>query len=382
MEINQKTQKNHSCNICQKDYSSKSSLCNHKKKFHTKKINILPSNNNQYFCKTCNRNFNNYQNRWKHEKICKKKNDKTSILEQENNIIKDEINLLKETNKILKAKNNKLRKRNIEVKVEPINNSLIDIIVNKSKAIDQLKNMIEQKPEIDKNIIEFNGESKLILNDVTIISRLSDGYINATQLCKAGNKNFTDWYSLDSTKKLINEMGNLPYSFIDITNQFEWIHPDLAIQLAYWISFSFGLKVSKWIRTLLNESFISMINEQNERIKLLENTYVKRQQRKDYQDKNVIYMLTTEENKKKGIYIIGKAKDLKNRLSTYNKTSEHEVVYYKSCKNETEMNAAEILILTKLSSYKEKANRDRFILPNDKNTDFFTDIIDKCIDFI
>ena len=76
----------------------------------------------------------------------------------------------------------------------------------------------------------------------------------------------------------------------------------------------------------------------DDKIKLLEDLYVKRQQRKDYPEKNVIYILTTEDNKKKRIYIIGKAIKLKNRLSTYNKTSEHEVVYYKSCKSEEDMN--------------------------------------------
>ena len=38
-------------------------------------------------------------------------------------------------------------------------------------------------------------------------------------------------------------------------------------------------------------------------------------------------MLTTEDNKKKRIYIIGKATNLTQRLSSYNKTAEHEVVY-------------------------------------------------------
>ena len=92
-------------------------------------------------------------------------------------------------------------------------------------------------------------------------------------------------------------------------------------------------------------------------------------------------MLTTEDNKKKRNYIIGKAKDLKNRLSVYNKTSEHEVVYYKECKSEEDMNVIEIIVLNKLKEYKEKANRDRFILPAENDIIFFTNIIDLCINF-
>ena len=35
----------------------------------------------------------------------------------------------------------------------------------------------------------------------------------------------------------------------------------------------------------------------------------------------------------------------------------------------------------KLSNYRERVNRDRFILPPDAGIDFFTNIIDKCINF-
>ncbi len=45
------------------------------------------------------------------------------------------------------------------------------------------------------------------------------------------------------------------------------------------------------------------------------------------------------------------------------------------------MNIIEQMVINKLKDYKEKANRDRFILPLDKNITFFTDIIDKSIEF-
>ena len=91
--------------------------------------------------------------------------------------------------------------------------------------------------------------------------------------------------------------------------------------------------------------------------------------------------MTTEDNKKKRIYIIGKSKSLKKRLSTYNKTSEHEVIYYRGCKTENDMNIAEQMVLTKLQEHKEKANRDRFILPIEYDIKYFIDIIDTSINF-
>ena len=92
-------------------------------------------------------------------------------------------------------------------------------------------------------------------------------------------------------------------------------------------------------------------------------------------------MLTTEDNKKKRNYVIGKAINLTKRLSTYNKTAEHEVVYFKECKSEENMNAIENMVLLKLRNYQEKANRDRFILPLENDISLFTNIIENCINF-
>ncbi len=41
----------------------------------------------------------------------------------------------------------------------------------------------------------------------------------------------------------------------------------------------------------------------------------------------------------------------------------------------------ERMVLTKLNRYREQANRDRFILPQNQKIDLFTDIIDECVNF-
>jgi hypothetical protein len=58
--------------------------------------------------------------------------------------------------------------------------------------------------------------------------------------------------------------------------------------------------------------------------------YMKRQPRITYKEKYVIYILITKLMKKERRHILGKATDLTSRLSTYNKSDEHEVVYYRS----------------------------------------------------
>jgi len=417
------------CKICDKKYSSIQSLCNHNKKFHnnechnnckcnkcySKKVPLCVIESiiikNKYLCKHCYKGFGSRQSRWTHEKkFCKQRNIEKIIIEPDNNEI------VKKNLIIPNLINSHIFKKDFEVKSNyPINNQLINIIVDKSKTIEALKTKIEDKDNIiANNLIKISNEtqikmSTLILNNIIIISRNKDNYINATQLCLAGNKDFNDWFCLNSTKQLINEVMNETHIDIsllvdvkkesnnnitqlhEIIDTDSWIHPNLAIYLAQWISPKFYLQVGKWTRTLLTnvltnakllEDHRTEIKLKDHKIQLLEDSFIKKQKRKDYPDKNVIYMLTTEDNKKKRNYIIGKAIVLKNRLSAYNKTSEHEVIYYKSSSSIENMNACEILVLNKLKLYKEKANRDRFILPEEKDILFFTNIIDECINFV
>ena len=173
-------------------------------------------------------------------------------------------------------------------------------------------------------------------------------------------------------------------------DQGSWIHPDLVGQLAQWISPIFALQVSKWLRQIYingNIDIKSLKNKDNEikskdkRINMLENICLKKHKRITYPGKFVIYILTTEYHKKNGIYIIGKATSLKCRLGPYNKTSEHIVIYYKECKNKSLMKTIETMVLEKLDKYREKANRDRFILPLENEISLFTNIIDQCVNF-
>jgi hypothetical protein len=97
-----------------------------------------------------------------------------------------------------------------------------------------------------------------------VIEIRSDGFFNATQMCKAGGRAFAQWHCLSGTKELINAIkdnlrnkdmysssqdpmvvdkkkGGKPKS------QGTWIHPDLVVHLAQWISPAFKIHVSEWI---------------------------------------------------------------------------------------------------------------------------------------
>ena len=122
--------------------------------------------------------------------------------------------------------------------------------------------------------------------------------------------------------------------------------------------------------------------DQKLRIKHLTKKYIMKQPRIEFKERNVIYILTTKLMKKERRYILGKATNLTNRLSTYNKSDEHEVIYYQECDGEDSMSTVESLVFQKLRSYREQANRERFVLPEIKDISYFVDTIKECISFI
>ncbi len=341
--------------------------------------NIISQAQTKHFCKFCNKNFARNYCVIRHEKICKTKINEITIIKEENNKLKEQL----KNNSKIESKINK----------ESLNNHLIDIISDKNKKIEELINnqsKVEIQQIIPNDIIPVES---LTLNNIVITYRNEDKYINANQLCQAGSKKFDNWYELSSTKHLITEIasdeGISTSQLIDNNNNESWIHPDLAIQLSQWISPKFAIQVSKWIGQLcinrkveINLELVSDNKLKDQKIKLLEDTFVKKHRRNNYPDKNVIYILTTEFHLKNRMYIIGKTKHLKNRLSTYNKTCDHQVVYYKECANEEIMNLVELLVLNKLKQYQEKANRDRFILPIENDISLFINIIENCIKFL
>jgi len=416
-----------------------------------------PDPDSELNCDYCKKKFSSKSTLTRHLKIncnVKKREDKEKndtlklVLEKEKQHI-EEIDELKKQNKLLIDKMNNFFIQNNEIikihktikKLETaipantnlsISNQLVEQIIQKDKKIEELVKTYNNKIVIedDIDVIDENKpiqidklEEKpmtLILNNNIIECRKSDGYINATQLCKAGGKKFGHWYRIDSTKQLILELAKkinnkdntLDESFIASNIQIwilnlvdakvggehnsTWLHPDLAIQLAQWISPSFALQVSHWVRTLFTKGKVEVdikilkekentIKDYKKRIDYLEKATLKRHSRKNIENKfNVVYLIICDELEANRKYIIGKAKDLLNRLSQYDKVSNFRVVYYKSFKDEDDMEFAESIVLHSLEKYKEQMNHDRFILPADKDINYFKNAFDnasKCFNY-
>jgi len=65
----------------------------------------------------------------------------------------------------------------------------------------------------------------------------------------------------------------------------------------------------------------------------------------------------------------------------YNKSEKYEVIYFRECKSDEEMNRVEGMVLTKLNPFREVADHDRFILPGDEDIKLFTKVIDDAVSF-
>lgn len=97
------------------------------------------------------------------------------------------------------------------------------------------------------------------VNEIDVPQRSTDGYINATDMCKAAGKSIADFNRLSTTKAFLDELSSdmgIPISQLiqvlrpggDGSGQGTWVHPDVAIHLAQWLSPKFAVMVSKWVR--------------------------------------------------------------------------------------------------------------------------------------
>jgi hypothetical protein len=320
-------------------------------------------------CEYCNKNLSSNERLYTHYNVCKEKSrvEITKFAYSEHTHLNQTIKLLTDNLADARAKYEKM-----EVKLQKFENAILHIINASQNDTKQIP-LKEQIQTIIYNLQNDEKVSPLIVNHTVIHTK--DLYINAKHLANATGKIFNEWLSMHQTKELISLLSTeINISQKELVQE-EWIHPDLAIHFAQWISPQCYIQVNKWLKTHTENS----VRKKDERIKKLENVCLRKHSRTKYPCKNVIYILTTEDHLKNRTYIIGKAKNLTSRLSTYNKTCDHHVIYYIECGEN--MNLIETMAISKLNDYKQVLNRDRFILPEDKDISFFIDVVKKCADF-
>ena len=114
--------------------------------------------------------------------------------------------------------------------------------------------------QVELHLISRKAEDRIIHQ------RATDGYINATAMCKASGKDFYDYSRRQTTQAFLQALSvetGIPASkaepgiagsgLVETIRggrpdlQGTWVHPQVAIHLAQWLSPRFAVQVSKWV---------------------------------------------------------------------------------------------------------------------------------------
>ena len=206
------------CEMCDKNYKHRQSLYNHNKKFHSNynqnitthnhlynqnvfKHNHLIINKNEpasdkFKCKFCDKEFNHYQNRWRHQKKCKIDYDKNNdILKKENLELKKEIQEMKKQMLDLMNKYCKMHPKTLQ----KINNQL-----NNCNII---------------NIVQFGKEDVVnTLSKKEKLKILNNGYQSFNKLVECIH--FNDKYPQFKNIAITNLKDNIAYKYDNDDNKF------------------------------------------------------------------------------------------------------------------------------------------------------------------
>ncbi|WP_353571499.1 KilA-N domain-containing protein [Candidatus Albibeggiatoa sp. nov. BB20] len=120
-----------------------------------------------------------------------------------------------------------------------------------------------QKSVTEQNQALINREF-----ESNLIRQRSDGYIDATAMCKATGKQWKHYNENTSTKAFIlalsSEVG-IPTSELiqslsggNPQKQGTWVHPRVAIHLAQWCSPEFAVKVTSWVFDLMTKGEVCL----------------------------------------------------------------------------------------------------------------------------
>jgi hypothetical protein len=261
------------CTICNKEYSSQSSLCNHNKKFHKNNIvecntnvipcntTVIPTNTKEYKCTYCNKNFKMRQYRWKHEQKCKSKEETTKIQQLEETIkeMKEQFALIlqekgKVHHKTLKKNKNQLTNNINNTNNGNINNGKIinntyvkfgDVDYQKILDNKQVKHILNQQfmsleesiklvhfnkdlPEYNNVFITnmrddigyiFNGKEFISIKKNEMLNELIDSHVKEINLSLEKHKNKLNEKYVTRLEKFLDMLNDDDTKFTDQNNQ-------------------------------------------------------------------------------------------------------------------------------------------------------------------
>jgi hypothetical protein len=146
--------------------------------------------------------------------------------------------------------------------LKDLNSDFIVGTMNKG-CIREIINILLRERNLKRCEISINK----MLDFLVTSARPKDGYVNGVEMCKAGKKNIEEWYSLESTKELITKVSEREFVFENThVIQGQFLHPNLGIKLAIWISDAFSKQVDKWIDQIVSTNSVRIFPDKRNEI--------------------------------------------------------------------------------------------------------------------
>ena len=240
------------CEYCKSTFANKSNLSYHKKnakfcliKRGEEKSRVILVDN---ICEYCDKKFSSKQRLLTHKEICYKKDKilKKDFLLKEMQEKDTVIYTLKTENKNLREQIESLQQKLASIAIEGVRNKHKDLYEDEEHKIEEKRETEDFYKPLD---------SSLVLKDsYQLVYRPEDGYIDVTNLCKAGSKQYYHWKELKRTKAFLQVLSSSLAITIDVLLKYQtgsnserktWVHPQVAINIAQWISPEFDVQVSR-----------------------------------------------------------------------------------------------------------------------------------------
>jgi hypothetical protein len=178
-----------------------------------------------------------------------------------------------------------------------------------------------------------NTDYEINLDDtvICVTFREKDGYANINEICHIYDRKFFYYKKLKSSAKLLIDLSTSKKIDIDKlctvikdgSDKGIWVHPQIAVDLAYWVSVELGGKMSTLISDVEKIDRIKLQNDIREQqisiigLKKQLNTIVKKNcDRHKFPAKTCIYVVQNP-NDHLSEYKFGKTTNINNRLKTY-----------------------------------------------------------------
>ena len=98
--------------------------------------------------------------------------------------------------------------RNQETKTKKLNDWISTDVLPKLKEVDVEEEEEEEEQEDVEEEEICTSQQPLVLNNIEIISRKIDGFINLTAVCQAGKKDFKEWNRNKKTKTFLQVLSS------------------------------------------------------------------------------------------------------------------------------------------------------------------------------